>query len=201
MVPAGEPTDRRSPTLAADSAARRHHHRRRQLELPRHHAPRGRELAARAASHFIDAGTSGGIWGLENGYCLMVGGDRRRGEALRADLPARSRPTTATLHVGPTGAGHYVKMVHNGIEYGLLQAYAEGYRDPARVEELPSSTCTQIADALAARQRRALVAQRARGARVRARRASSPTSRAGSPIPARGAGRCRKRSTSTSPRR
>jgi 6-phosphogluconate dehydrogenase len=76
--------------------------------------------------HFIDCGTSGGVWGLENGYCLMVGGP---GEAV-----ARCRPVFETLappdgfaHVGPTGAGHYVKMVHNGIEYGMLQAYAEGY--------------------------------------------------------------------------
>jgi 6-phosphogluconate dehydrogenase len=74
----------------------------------------------------VDSGTSGGIWGLDNGYCLMVGGPR---EAV-----ARCEPLFTTLapengfaHVGPSGAGHYVKMVHNGIEYGMLQAYAEGY--------------------------------------------------------------------------
>ncbi|MGN6391331.1 MAG: phosphogluconate dehydrogenase (NAD(+)-dependent, decarboxylating) [Gemmatimonadales bacterium] len=76
--------------------------------------------------HFIDAGTSGGIWGLTVGYCLMIGASD---EAF-----ARCEPIFRTLappdgyaHVGPPGAGHYVKMIHNGIEYGMLQAYAEGY--------------------------------------------------------------------------
>jgi 6-phosphogluconate dehydrogenase len=75
---------------------------------------------------YVDAGTSGGIWGLENGYCLMVGGD--------ADVVARLAPIFTTLappdgflRVGGVGAGHYVKMVHNGIEYALMQAYAEGF--------------------------------------------------------------------------
>ena len=75
---------------------------------------------------FLDAGTSGGIWGLENGYCLMVGGeadDVRRLEPVLTDLA----PAEGWLHVGPAGAGHFCKMVHNGIEYGLLQAYAEGF--------------------------------------------------------------------------
>ena len=76
--------------------------------------------------HLVDCGTSGGIWGLELGYCLMVGGDD--------DAVARCEPIFRALapedgyaHVGPTGSGHYVKMVHNGVEYGMLQAYAEGY--------------------------------------------------------------------------
>ncbi|MHB0949513.1 MAG: phosphogluconate dehydrogenase (NAD(+)-dependent, decarboxylating) [Gemmatimonadaceae bacterium] len=75
---------------------------------------------------YVDAGTSGGIWGLENGYCLMVGGER---EAVARCEPAFTTlaPPDGYAHVGPTGAGHYVKMVHNGIEYGMLQAYAEGY--------------------------------------------------------------------------
>ncbi len=75
---------------------------------------------------FIDAGTSGGVWGLENGYCLMVGGD--------ADAVKRVEPIFLTLapeggyaHVGPSGAGHFSKMVHNGIEYGMLAAYGEGF--------------------------------------------------------------------------
>ncbi|NOZ68133.1 MAG: decarboxylating 6-phosphogluconate dehydrogenase [Deferribacteres bacterium] len=75
---------------------------------------------------FLDAGTSGGIWGLEIGYCLMVGGDR--------DVFDRAEPIFATLapengyaYVGPHGAGHFVKMVHNGIEYAMLQGYAEGF--------------------------------------------------------------------------
>jgi 6-phosphogluconate dehydrogenase len=76
--------------------------------------------------HLCDAGTSGGVWGLKNGYCLMVGGSN--------DAVTRCEPIFKTLapadgyaHVGPAGAGHYVKMVHNGIEYGLMQAYAEGF--------------------------------------------------------------------------
>jgi 6-phosphogluconate dehydrogenase len=75
---------------------------------------------------FIDAGTSGGVWGLENGYCLMVGGDD--------DAVERAEPIFLTLappggyaHVGPSGAGHFSKMVHNGIEYGMLAAYGEGF--------------------------------------------------------------------------
>jgi 6-phosphogluconate dehydrogenase len=75
---------------------------------------------------FVDAGTSGGIWGLENGYCLMVGGSDRAISVCEPLFTALSEPG-GYAHVGPPGAGHYVKMVHNGIEYGLLQAYAEGY--------------------------------------------------------------------------
>jgi len=80
--------------------------------------PRGIDL--------VDAGTSGGIWGLENGYCLMVGGSDRAISVCEPLFTALSEPG-GYAHVGPPGAGHYVKMVHNGIEYGLLQAYAEGY--------------------------------------------------------------------------
>jgi 6-phosphogluconate dehydrogenase len=75
--------------------------------------------------NFVDAGVSGGIWGLRNGYCLMVGGDDEpvtRIEPVFTDLA----PDDGYAHVGPAGAGHFVKMVHNGIEYGLMQAYAEG---------------------------------------------------------------------------
>jgi 6-phosphogluconate dehydrogenase len=81
-----------------------------------------------AGIHFVDCGTSGGVWGLREGYSLMIGGD--------ADVIERLRPLFATLapaaesgwgRVGPVGAGHFVKMVHNGIEYGLMQAYAEGF--------------------------------------------------------------------------
>jgi len=76
--------------------------------------------------HFVDCGTSGGIWGLRNGYCLMVGGEDepvQRLEPIFKDLA----PDDGYAHVGASGAGHFVKMVHNGIEYGLLQAYAEGF--------------------------------------------------------------------------
>lgn len=88
---------------------------------------RGVELAARGIT-FIDVGTSGGIWGLTEGYALMIGGE--------AAAVARLNPIFATLapaadrgwgHVGPSGAGHFTKMIHNGIEYGMMQAYAEGF--------------------------------------------------------------------------
>ncbi len=86
---------------------------------------RFRKLQARGIA-FLDAGTSGGIWGLEVGYCLMVGGEK---EAFtRAEPIFRSlAPQDGYAHVGGPGAGHFTKMVHNGIEYGLMQAYAEGF--------------------------------------------------------------------------
>ncbi len=86
--------------------------------------------------HFIDVGTSGGVWGLTEGYSMMVGGD--------ADVVERLRPIFENLapapdrgwgRVGPTGAGHFVKMIHNGIEYGLMQAYAEGFEVMAQKKE------------------------------------------------------------------
>jgi 6-phosphogluconate dehydrogenase len=75
---------------------------------------------------FLDAGVSGGVWGLTEGYCLMVGGGE---EGFRIIEPALQSlaPDGGYAHVGPSGAGHFVKMVHNGIEYGLMQAYAEGF--------------------------------------------------------------------------
>ena len=76
--------------------------------------------------HFIDSGTSGGIWGLANGYCLMIGASS---EAFKLCEPIFKTlaPPDGYAHMGPPGSGHYVKMIHNGIEYGALQAYAEGY--------------------------------------------------------------------------
>jgi 6-phosphogluconate dehydrogenase len=76
--------------------------------------------------HYVDAGVSGGVWGLKVGYCLMVGGEK---EAVDQLLPIFTTlaPPNGYMHVGGPGAGHYVKMVHNGIEYGLMQAYAEGF--------------------------------------------------------------------------
>jgi 6-phosphogluconate dehydrogenase len=76
--------------------------------------------------HFVDAGTSGGIWGLEMGYCMMVGGEREIIERLDPVFKTLA-PAGGYLHVGPNGAGHFVKMIHNGIEYGMLQAYGEGF--------------------------------------------------------------------------
>jgi 6-phosphogluconate dehydrogenase len=76
--------------------------------------------------HFIDAGTSGGIWGLKAGYCMMIGGDKEAVEKLEPIFKTLA-PTDGYAHVGPSGAGHFVKMIHNGIEYGMLQAYGEGF--------------------------------------------------------------------------
>jgi 6-phosphogluconate dehydrogenase len=76
--------------------------------------------------HFVDAGVSGGVWGLEVGYCLMVGGDSEAVGRLEPIFRTLA-PEDGYAHVGPSGAGHFTKMVHNGIEYGLMQAYAEGF--------------------------------------------------------------------------
>ena len=94
--------------------------------------------------HYVDVGTSGGVWGLDRGYCMMIGGDRETVDLLDPIFdtlspgygaipctPGRNTPGDRAergyIHAGPTGAGHFVKMVHNGIEYGLMQAYAEGF--------------------------------------------------------------------------
>jgi len=94
--------------------------------------------------HYVDVGTSGGVWGLERGYCMMIGGDKEAVDRLDpifktlapgiGDIPKTPnregrdpRAEQGYIHAGPTGAGHFVKMVHNGIEYGLMQAYAEGF--------------------------------------------------------------------------
>ncbi|MCE9594004.1 MAG: decarboxylating 6-phosphogluconate dehydrogenase [Planctomycetes bacterium] len=103
---------------------------------------RGKELAKKGIL-YVDVGTSGGVWGIERGYCLMIGGDPRAIEMLtpifrtlapgRGDVapsPGREKRRSSAeegfLHCGPVGAGHFVKMIHNGIEYGIMQAYAEG---------------------------------------------------------------------------
>src|SRR5438445_3010749 len=104
---------------------------------------RAKELKGKGI-HYVDAGTSGGVWGLERGYCMMIGGPKEAVQRLdpifktlapgRGDVPRtpgrQEMPGTAEegyVHCGPSGAGHFVKMVHNGIEYGLMQAYAEGF--------------------------------------------------------------------------
>jgi 6-phosphogluconate dehydrogenase len=104
---------------------------------------RAKELAAKGL-HYVDVGTSGGVWGLERGYCMMLGGPKDVVQQLdpifktlapgRGDIPRtpgrEKMPGTAEdgyIYCGPAGAGHFVKMVHNGIEYGLMQAYAEGF--------------------------------------------------------------------------
>ncbi|MEP6731367.1 MAG: phosphogluconate dehydrogenase (NAD(+)-dependent, decarboxylating) [bacterium] len=95
--------------------------------------------------HLIDSGTSGGVWGLANGYCLMVGGDD--------DAVKHCEPIFLSLaqeggyaHVGPSGSGHYVKMIHNGIEYAMLQGYAEGYEILAASKTFPQLDLHKIAE-------------------------------------------------------
>ncbi len=104
---------------------------------------RGKALEA-IGIHYVDVGTSGGVWGLQRGYCMMIGGPKAAVDYLDpifaalapgfGDIPrtpgrdgADPRPEMGYIHAGPSGAGHFVKMVHNGIEYGLMQAYAEGF--------------------------------------------------------------------------
>ena len=112
-----------------------------------HDTQRRGAMLAQNGIGFIDAGTSGGIWGLKNGYCMMVGGEQKNVElitpALKVLAPA---PDRGWAHVGPVGAGHFTKMIHNGIEYGMMQAFAEGFAllrgkkdfglDLARISEL-----------------------------------------------------------------
>ncbi|NLE77056.1 MAG: decarboxylating 6-phosphogluconate dehydrogenase [Chloroflexi bacterium] len=97
---------------------------------------RAAEVTARGL-HFVDVGTSGGVWGLSEGYSLMVGGEAQAVERLRTALETLApAPDRGWGHVGPSGAGHFVKMVHNGIEYGLMQAYAEGFEILRAKQEL-----------------------------------------------------------------
>jgi 6-phosphogluconate dehydrogenase len=86
---------------------------------------RAKALAQRGI-HYVDVGTSGGVWGLENGYCLTIGGEQAAVRSLEPIFSALA-PAGGHLHCGGVGAGHYVKMVHNGIEYGVMAAYAEGF--------------------------------------------------------------------------
>lgn len=92
---------------------------------------RTREHAALAAAknvNFVDVGTSGGIWGLQRGFCMMAGGDESGYQAITPALDTLAAPSGAHAHFGSHGNGHYVKMVHNAIEYGMMQSLAEGYR-------------------------------------------------------------------------
>jgi 6-phosphogluconate dehydrogenase len=88
---------------------------------------RAERFAARQID-YADAGVSGGVWGLENGYCIMFGGSEAAAARLKPYMEALApTPTDGWLHTGPVGSGHFVKMVHNGIEYGMMQAFAEGF--------------------------------------------------------------------------
>jgi 6-phosphogluconate dehydrogenase len=91
-----------------------------------HDSQRRHAEAAERGLHFVDAGVSGGIWGLRVGFCLMVGGDEEPVQRLEPIFRSLA-PEDGYAHVGASGAGHFVKMVHNGIEYGLMQAYGEGF--------------------------------------------------------------------------
>lgn len=126
MVPAGDPVARALDTLVplleegdvvVDGGNSRYADTLRRAEILRRHRV-----------YLVDVGTSGGVWGLEEGYSMMVGGPEEAVERLRPALEALApAPDRGWGHVGPAGAGHFVKMVHNGIEYGLMQAYAEGF--------------------------------------------------------------------------
>jgi 6-phosphogluconate dehydrogenase len=155
MVPAGEPTEQTVQALAQRmetgdiiiDGGNSHF---------KDDVRRARALQAKGI-HYVDAGTSGGIWGAERGYCLMIGGPEQIVQHLapifqtlapgRGDIPRtpgreqfRSTAEDGYLYCGPSGAGHFVKMIHNGIEYGLMQAYAEGFDilRNANAKELPA---------------------------------------------------------------
>jgi 6-phosphogluconate dehydrogenase len=110
-----------------------------------HDTIRRGERLAKSKIELIDCGTSGGVWGLENGYCLMVGGTDAAVKRCEPIFTALA-PENGYSHVGPIGSGHYVKMVHNGIEYGLLQAYAEGYEILHASKTFPKLDLTAIAN-------------------------------------------------------
>ncbi len=124
MLPAGKPTDDMidlltplltSGDLIVDGGNTNFHDDQR----------RARQLAE-SGIHYADVGTSGGIWGLKNGYCMMTGGEPESIARLRPAFDTLA-PPDGWLHTGPVGAGHFAKMIHNGIEYGMMQAYAEGF--------------------------------------------------------------------------
>src|SRR5450755_499484 len=155
MVPAGKPTEDTVQTLAAameegdiiiDGGN----------SFYKDDIRRAAELLKRGI-HYVDVGTSGGVWGIERGYCLMVGGDKAVVDRLDpifaslapgiGDIPRTAgregrdpRIEQGYIHAGPVGSGHFVKMVHNGIEYGLMQAYAEGFDilRNANIDALPA---------------------------------------------------------------
>ena len=126
MVPAGDPVDqtiaRLEPMMQAgdtfiDGGNSNY------KDSQRRHA-----AATAKGFHFVDVGTSGGVWGLKEGYSLMIGGDTEAVTALNPVFEALAPSATEGWgHVGPSGSGHFVKMIHNGIEYGMMEAYAEGF--------------------------------------------------------------------------
>ena len=180
--------------------------------------------------HYVDVGVSGGVWGLERGYCHMIGGEpdvvKRLDpifQSLAPALPRRharqARPVTpgtaekGYLHCGPNGAGHFVKMVHNGIEYGMMAVYAEGlniikhadvglkiYAADAEIKSAASSRALQIRHrywagrgGLASRQRGRVLATRSRRQRVAKKSGSREFRRPRLRFPARAVGHCKPR--------
>ena len=228
MVPAAVvDADHRRPA-AASRAGR---HRSSTAAIPTTSTTSGarKELAPKGI-HYVDVGTSGGVWGLERGYCMMIGGEPEvvkhldpifaqlaPGAGDIARTPGREKidgtAEQGYLHCGPNGAGHFVKMVHNGIEYGLMAAYAEGLgilraanvgkrrpcsrrRDDAAARSRALPVRPQPARhrrGVAARQRDRLLAARPDGRRARSRIRSSRASRGACPTPARAGGRSRRR--------
>ena len=148
------------------------------------------EALAPKGIHYVDVGTSGGVWGAERGYCMMIGGEKEVVDRLDPIFSALApglgtidrtpkregrdpRAEQGYLHAGPVGAGHFVKMIHNGIEYGLMQAYAEGFDDPARQgaatppeDERLRSQSRRHRRSVAARQRDFVLAARSHGHRA-----------------------------------
>lgn len=124
MVPAGKPVDENLDTLLgllkADDII---------IDGGNSNWKETQARAAKAAEkgvHFLDCGTSGGVWGLQNGYCLMYGGNKLAVDFVEPVFKSLA-PTGGHVYCGASGAGHFVKMVHNGIEYGMMQSYAEGF--------------------------------------------------------------------------
>ncbi len=136
MVPSGKPTDKvikelerrlSAGDIVVDGGNSNYHDSQRRFAI-----------LAQSGIGFVDAGTSGGVWGLENGYCMMLGGEKRHIKAIRPAIEALApAPDRGWGHVGPPGAGHFTKMIHNGIEYGMMQALAEGFALLHNKEAMP----------------------------------------------------------------
>ena len=145
MVPAGDPTSQTIAQLAdlldADDIVIDGGNTNWQLAM------RDAEVLKAKGMHYLDAGTSGGVWGLQNGYGLMVGGEDAIFEHCKPLLAALAPPDGGLVHTGPEGSGHFVKMVHNGIEYGLMQAYGEGFEILKKSKSFPGMDLPAIAEA------------------------------------------------------
>ena len=219
MLPAGKITEDTIARARRPDDGGRHHHRRRQHLLQGRRPPRQGTRSPRASTISTSARRAA-CGACERGYCLMIGGDKAAVDAARSDLrgagagaSARSsapagrdgldpRAEQGYIHAGPVGAGHFVKMIHNGIEYGMMQAYRRGLRHPeataasrqAAGRRALRSQPRRHRRSLAARQRHHLLAARPDGGGARQGRRARAASPATSRIPARAAGRSRRRS-------